>query len=152
MNIIEKDILTVTKGVIAHQVNCKGVMGAGLAKKIADKWPMVKEEYLELCSNPPSPQLFLGWQQLIKVETGLYVSSVFGQFGYGRDRCHTNYLALIKGLKKAKDNAGKMMASPLPLYVPYGIGCGLAGGNWHVVRELIEQELPDAIICKPPLR
>lgn len=27
--------------VICHQVNCCGVMGAGLAKQIRDKWPVV---------------------------------------------------------------------------------------------------------------
>ena len=31
--------------IICHQVNCKGVMGAGLAKQIRDKWPVVFDEY-----------------------------------------------------------------------------------------------------------
>ena len=29
-NVIEGDLLDVTEGVIVHQVNCKGVIGAGL--------------------------------------------------------------------------------------------------------------------------
>lgn len=31
MNVIHKDILTINKGIIAHQCNTKGVMSAGLA-------------------------------------------------------------------------------------------------------------------------
>lgn len=34
---IKGDILNVTEGIIVQQVNCKGVMGAGLAKQIRDK-------------------------------------------------------------------------------------------------------------------
>ena len=37
MKLINKDILTVTEGIIAHQANCRGAMGKGLAKQIADK-------------------------------------------------------------------------------------------------------------------
>ena len=33
---VKKDLLT-SEGIIAHQVNCKGVMGAGVAKQIKEK-------------------------------------------------------------------------------------------------------------------
>ena len=46
-----EDIFTADETFICHQVNCKGVMGAGLAKQIADKYPLVKERYLEMCKN-----------------------------------------------------------------------------------------------------
>jgi len=35
--------------VILHQCNAKGWMGAGLAAKIAKKWPNVFKEYHEYC-------------------------------------------------------------------------------------------------------
>ena len=35
MKIINGNILDITEGVIVHQVNCKGVMGAGLALQMA---------------------------------------------------------------------------------------------------------------------
>ena len=45
---VKGDILTTpTRNedtVICHQVNCCGVMGAGLAKQIRDKWPVVFDE------------------------------------------------------------------------------------------------------------
>ena len=33
--LIKKDITTIEKGVIMHQVNCQDVMGAGVAKAIS---------------------------------------------------------------------------------------------------------------------
>jgi len=41
MNLIDKDITTVEIGVMVSQVNCRGVMGAGVAKAIRDRWPIV---------------------------------------------------------------------------------------------------------------
>ncbi|MEM9264533.1 MAG: Appr-1-p processing protein [Cyanobacteria bacterium P01_F01_bin.13] len=138
---ISRDILTVTHGVIVQQVNCQGVMGAGLAKQIADKWPRVKEEYLEICNRAVKPPL--GFYKLTRINEGLSVASVFGQDGYERKGCHTNYMALIGGLKHlhayTKNLKGETIYS---MYIPHGIGCGLAGGDWHVVSALIEQELP----------
>lgn len=34
---------------ICQQVNCRGVMGAGLALQIRNKWPVVYRRYLGLC-------------------------------------------------------------------------------------------------------
>lgn len=34
---------------ICQQVNCKGVMGAGLAMQIRSQWPVVYQRYLEFC-------------------------------------------------------------------------------------------------------
>jgi len=45
MKIINRDLLTIESGIIAHQVNCQGKMGAGLALKIRKKYPQVYEYY-----------------------------------------------------------------------------------------------------------
>lgn len=149
---ISRDILTVEKGIIAHQVNCKGVMGAGLAKKIAAKWPKVKEEYLKdykLCANGGP---MLGDWLRTEVANGLFVASIYGQENYGRKPgcCYTSYRALAISLSAIQyaNQHYEFCPTPLPIYIPHGFGCGLAGGDWHVVSALIEQELPDAIICR----
>lgn len=36
---------------IVQQVNCKGVMGAGLARQIRAKWPGIYAPYVEICRN-----------------------------------------------------------------------------------------------------
>jgi len=48
IKIIEGNILNAKEDIICHQVNCKKVMGSGLAKQIRDKYPNVYEEYVNL--------------------------------------------------------------------------------------------------------
>ncbi|EKU98150.1 hypothetical protein Lepto7375DRAFT_7411 [Leptolyngbya sp. PCC 7375] len=154
MKIINRDILTIDKGLIVHQTNCQGVMGAGLAKKIADKWPVVKHDYLkDYALNADGGPLLGDWLRT-EVANGLFVASVYGQENYGRKPgyCYTSYRALAISFSAINyaNQSYEFYPSKLPVYIPYGLGCGLAGGDWHVVSALIEQELPDAVICKLP--
>ena len=48
---------------IAHGVNCSGIMGAGVAKAVADRWPKVLDEYRTLCA---SRRLLPGDSQVVK--------------------------------------------------------------------------------------
>lgn len=56
--IVHGNLLDIESGIIAHQVNCKGVMGAGLAKQIRLKYPIVYQAYIEwYCANILRPGL-----------------------------------------------------------------------------------------------
>lgn len=133
---VNGDILTLPERdkdtIICHQVNCKGVMGAGLAKQIRSKWPIVYNEYIrvvDICEK-----LILGNFQNIEVGPHLYVANLYGQDGYGRDKCYTNYAALASALFRI------MKENPHATFrIPYGLGCGLAGGNWETVFNIIKE-------------
>lgn len=142
MQHINKDILTVSSGVIGHSVNSVGVMGAGLALAIRNKWPKVYRYYMAAID---AGELCPGGMQTIEVSPGLYVANIVGQERYGRERTYTDYTLLRKGL--AALQVFSHMRN-LPVYLPYGIGCGLGGGNWDVVSQIIEQTIPAAIVCK----
>ena len=115
--------------IICHQVNCKGVMGAGLAKQVRDKWPVVFSEYKKICGHDK-----LGDFQMVQVAPQLYVANLFGQLNFGRDKRQTNYAALTAALFGAmKEHPGATFR------VPYGLGCGLAGGNWETVLNIIKE-------------
>ena len=51
VKLIEGNILTSPtcneNTIICHQVNCRAAMGAGLARQIRDKWPVVFDEYVK---------------------------------------------------------------------------------------------------------
>ena len=81
---------------ICQQVNCKGVMGAGLAMQIRSQWPVVYQRYLEFCYGNNGNKL--GTYQEVLVEPKLYVVNLFGQNGYGRGERQTNYAALAAAL------------------------------------------------------
>lgn len=131
IEIVQGDILESGKNIICHQVNCRGVMGSGLAQQVRKKFPVVYEEYLETIKNTPNP---LGHTIFSEVGEDLFVASLFGQDGYGRDKQYTDYDALRKGLKTVCWFAKLKNYS---VAIPFGIGCGLGGGDWDVVYKII---------------
>lgn len=143
MQIISADILSIDSGIITHQVNCRGVMGAGLAKALRKKYPVIFPEYRQLCING---QLRPGMIQLICVADGLYICNLAGQDGYGTDRQYTDYDALPTALAELHDAS---ISLNLPVYIPYRMGCGLGGGDWDVVSRLIDECCPNAFVVKP---
>jgi O-acetyl-ADP-ribose deacetylase (regulator of RNase III) len=141
METIVKDILTVDQGIIVHQVNTSGLMGAGIALQIRTKWPIVYSDYADICEKGAR----VGDVLFSCVGHRLVVASLFGQQNVGRGKRQTDYTAYATGLPAinqfAKDNN-------LKVYFPLGIGCGLAGGRWDYVEPMIKHYVPDAIICK----
>jgi O-acetyl-ADP-ribose deacetylase (regulator of RNase III) len=142
-----KDILTIECGIIAHQVNCQGKMGAGLAKQIRAKYPQAYDEYMDWFEDE---KMKLGTVQLVKIKPHLYVANLAGQEQYGlwrtqKNRCHTDYQALTECLTQLQEIAQERKLTP---YLPFKIGCGLAGGDWSIVYDLILKHCPSAKICK----
>ena len=74
---IKGDILDVTEGFIVQQVNCFGVMGAGLAKQIRDKWPSVYNRYQDRVYYSTNNEDLLGMTVWNRVDTNLFVASIF---------------------------------------------------------------------------
>lgn len=142
--------------IIAHQVNCMGVMGSGVAKQIKAKYPNVFATYKRFCeSQKKHPEKMLG-TVLISVEQSEEVgfpkrciANLFAQYKYGRDgKCYTDYEALEKSLKGLANYANSMH---LTVAIPYKMGCALGGGDWdNIVFPMIEQIFcnTDLIICK----
>lgn len=150
MNIINGNILDVTEGIIVHQVNCKGVMGAGLAKQIRNKYPVVYTKYREFI-NGADPTSLLGKHQITRVTNTLIVLNIFGQLNYGTSTMQTDYAAFENALSTFSNLyklSEKVNTKHSPIYFPYGIGCGLAGGDWNIISKLIDKYFPEAIIVK----
>lgn len=137
---IAGDLLKVEQGIIAHQVNLKGKMGAGLALQIRRRYPAVWEQYRQ-----DYRQLQLGQVQFVRVNESLYVANLAAQADYGIDRRQTDYDALALCLAELSNVSRQLNLTP---YLPHGIGCGLAGGDWRVVCSLIRPHCPEAIVCR----
>lgn len=144
VRIVRGDLLETNVPYICHQVNCKGVMGAGVARQIADKWPSVFRDYKRLCDKTKNKSSLLGTVQFCETSEGSggaqspVVINIFGQFDYGRNGVYTDYSALSRAFKELNSRLkGKTIA------FPHGIGCGLAGGDWMDVEQLIVKCMPD---------
>lgn len=147
---INKDILTLNSGIIVHQVNCKGVMGAGLALAIKKKYPVVYEVYKNRCNAGyrllGSADIVLANHNDDNTTESLSVVNLYAQDDYGRDKRHTNYKAFELSLMSMKATLRGYDGNDI--YFPYGIGCGLGGGSWEIILSLIEKHFPNAIICR----
>lgn len=123
--------------VIGHIVNCQGVMGSGIAKSIKDRYPAVYEEYKAFHNDTKGGEYLLGRSQECYIsESPVDSRSVFNlhaQLDFGTHKRQLNYGALGKCLfQMEKDTRGAVVG------FPYLLGCGLAGGSWEVVLEMIE--------------
>ena len=136
LNEVSGDILNDEFNFICQQVNCKGVMGAGLALKIRSKYPFVFTEYANVCKTEPNP---LG-HVLFSHASGLNaqtIVSMFAQDGYGRDKNYTDYKAFQHCLDVLADQL-EMYSANWTVAFPYKIGCGLAGGDWKIIKLMLE--------------
>lgn len=146
---INKDITSISTGIICHQVNCRGAMGAGLARAIRARFPKVYEDYMR---DFRRGELKLGHVIFSEIYKNplLCVASLCGQYNYGRSGQYTNYKALeICFSKVVGYRNSNFSTAGGGIFIPYKLGCGLAGGQWPIVLHLIERIIPDAIICKP---
>lgn len=135
MKFVNGDITDIEYGAIIQQVNCQGIMGAGVAKALYTKWPVIKSKY-EWFSNRPNKNALYGMIQTINVTHQITVYNSFSQFDYGTHDKQTNEAMLINNINmicKAYAGLNAQSGNYIPVYVPYGIGCGLGGGNWAFV-------------------
>lgn len=122
------NLLEVKSGIICHQVNCIGAMGAGLALQIKNKWPVVFKNYKDECSVfAENPSKLLGHVQETLVSSNLVVANCYGQVYPGRKGVMTEYDAWDSILDKLIDISNFYS---LDIHFPWRIGCGLGGGDW----------------------
>ena len=69
------NILNTKCNIICQQVNCKGVMGAGLALQIRRKWTIVYKDYKQYCNSANKYNNLLGNVLFTKVENDKYVKN-----------------------------------------------------------------------------
>jgi O-acetyl-ADP-ribose deacetylase (regulator of RNase III) len=147
MKVIEGNLLDVKRGIICHQVNTYGVMGAGLALAIKRKFPGVNKDYENYCKKSGFSEDILHGTVLYADTTSVIVANVFSQHSFDKEFGTKTDLKLIEIafkdiLKKAKSNQ-------MDVYIPYKYGCGLAGGDWNEVVSTfmrIEKEFQQEII------
>ena len=129
------DILDPKYKIFCHQVNCKGVMGAGLARQIRSKYPEVYKDYELRCQSRHDN---LGSCIFSYTNDNRLCISMFAQNRYGHGEQFTDYGAFSNCLKHIKDFATYALED-FVIAFPYKIGCGLAGGDWNIIYEMLKE-------------
>ena len=122
--------------VIMHGCNCFCTMRRGIAKEIHERIP---EAYLtDLRHTVAGDKSKLGSYTATKIhdaDAEFTVLNCYTQYDYRSNTPDVDYEAIRAVCKKVKKNfSGKSIGFPK-------IGCGLAGGSWDIVSQIIEEEL-----------
>lgn len=118
--------------IIAHQVNLQGVMGGGLAKQIAQKFPQCEVEYMNCVKIIKSVKNLLGQVLFHKYAKDKYIANCFSQ----NIDFTTDYKAIIKCFEFLLNDCKKYNYSTIG--VPYKYGCGIASGDWSKVEQIFK--------------
>lgn len=133
------DLLKAEETVIAHQVNCFGVAG-GLAAHVFDKWPYAENDYMQMVHRA-NPWALLGMAQLTgQQKDGHIICNLYGQYHPGADYRPEE---LEKALAILGEQAKAMGWS---VALPYKLSCGICGGDWNEVLQIIERTM-DGVDC-----
>lgn len=132
---------------IAHSCNTHNVMGAGIAHQIKYRYP---NAYSADCYAMMNNDNQLGWYSFSVTDAtqnkGIY--NMYTQDKIGSKRA-VNYEAFYVALNKVADHMewrSKHEDEEKTLGLPYGISCGLAGGNWGIIKAMIEDIFLDSPI------
>lgn len=154
-NEIEGDLITLglegKYDVVTHGCNCFCVMGSGIAPQMAkafgaDKFPLEADKFrgdINKLGMIDYGHIILPNTKQVSVVNSYTQYGTFGTHG----QIPLDYAALELCFKKINHTfKGKLIGMPQ-------IGCGLAGGSWLLVQDLIEQVMIDVnvevVIYKP---
>ncbi len=140
--------------VISHGCNTHNIMGAGVAKALRNKWPETYEADIRAYNrnlsfnqgnHEKTQQNLLGHfsttDELDNFKGGkvrimnlycqrLGINSLAG--------CPTDYNAVISAFRAAIVFLTLNYKTQITVGIPYGMGCGLAGGSWDIYESIIK--------------
>lgn len=124
--------------VLAHGCNCFHTMGAGFAKTLADKYPIVRKVDMMHTKRGDRNKLGTCTSALCKTDKKIefFVVNAYTQYAYGTYTDNFEYAAFANFLVKFKED---LCASGEPIVVGFPmIGSGLAGGDATRITKMLE--------------
>lgn len=135
------DLLKSGCDIIAHQVNEYGIMGAGLAAQIKEKYPEVDVGYRDvICVAGDSGINLGGYACIVGINgTKQHIANCFTQ-----RNGFTDYEDLKQAVKQVRAFAKIYKAKTVG--IPYKYGCGIARGDWKEVEKIWTDAFKDSDI------
>lgn len=125
--------------VICHICNDLGGWGKGFVLAISKRWPEPEKEYRLWHRGRSKNDFQLGKTKLVQVEKYVLVANMIAQRGMktGSNGPPIRYEAVERCLDSLAISVLELGAS---VHMPR-IGCGLAGGKWEKIEEIIKRTL-----------
>lgn len=156
MKVIKGDLLELASSgqakVIVHGCNCFHAMGSGIAGALAKRFPQIPRVD-EKSTKKGDPSKLGGWSEALVTEEVTYQLTHGGYYGTSKKlkepfTCINLYTQFVPGpdfIESVFTHGLKELNkafSGQTLWFPK-IGCGIGGGNWERVEELMLTHLPD---------
>jgi O-acetyl-ADP-ribose deacetylase (regulator of RNase III) len=134
------DLLQCEESHLIHGCNAQGVMGAGVARLIKEDCPAVFDVYYDAYKRG---ELVLGniiWclAKGKKLNHKMVGNAITQEFYGGRRGADVSYAAIRQVVRKISEQCEEnthLISIAMPK-----IGAGLAGGDWDMIAEIIEEE------------
>ena len=114
----------------------KDICGGGVAKQLAYRYIGLEEKYSKFCELYDNSYNQLKGRVFKIMLQGKFIMNVFSQ----KENFDTEYEMMKVALKEIKEYAKRFN---LTVCIPYGIGCGIANGDWRIVYKIIEEVFED---------
>jgi len=130
------NLMHVKTGHIVHGCNAQGVMGSGVARAVRDTYPFAYEQYRKQWETNG---LQLGAVYPVQVKPALMIWNAITQDNFGWGERQVSYDAIQTCFQYVEDFIqGAENDIPKEIHIPM-IGAARGGGNWEIIREIIEQ-------------
>ena len=124
--------------IIVHVCNDIGGWGKGFVMAISKRWKQPEQQYRQWFKS--NENFSLGQVQYVQVEEELWIANLIGQHKINKDEngnAPIRYEAILLGLINVGQFAIDKKAT---IHMPR-IGCGLAGGQWTEIEEIVNDNL-----------
>ncbi|WGM49518.1 phosphatase [Escherichia phage vB_Ec-M-J] len=126
--------------IIAHGCNAQGKMGSGFAKELRNRYPMAYDDYKAY--EKEMGFLRTGQISYSSISDDLLIANCITQQYYGNDGSkYVSYDAIDDVFKQLKYLCN--VERTVHVHFPK-IGADLGGGNWNVIKEIIDHRLVNA--------
>lgn len=120
---------------IIHGCNCFCTMGAGIAKAIKQEFPEAYKADLATVKGDKSKLGSISSADITVNGKNLKVVNAYTQYDWRGSGVKADYEAIRSAFRTIREEfSGLSMAYP-------AIGAGLAGGNWEIISQIINEEL-----------
>ncbi len=139
---INGDLLSFNKWTaIGHCANCQNTMGSGVAAAIRAKYPEAYKADTALHSKIGATGVF-GRASHCKVNKDI-IFNLYGQFNYGNTVRHVNYERIYTALEAMLNTLIFDYPDCKSIAFPYKMASDRAGGDWNVIRAMIDSVFAD---------
>ena len=126
-----------------HGCNAQGIMGAGLALQVRSKSEEVYQVYKQACDTKTNDkQSLLGTITFKRLSPDpITIINAIIQLETGVHKRQVNYEAVAQVFDRIATTILNHPNTQFTLAIPKYFGSALAGGNWNIIRTIIEESL-----------